>query len=90
MRRLLDDAYAEAKALLTKRKAEIGSLAEGPLDRETLTGVQVRLAADGKLPPLPIAQLKARTAEEDEEVADARAETPAEAAVPSLSSASNT
>lgn len=90
MRRLLDDAYAEAKALLTMRKAELGSLAEALLDRETLTGVEVRLAADGKLPPLPIAPLKARTAEEDEEVADARAQTPAEAAVPSLSSTSNT
>jgi ATP-dependent metalloprotease len=53
MKELLNAAYSEAKALLTERSVDLHNVAKALLDRETLSGEEVRLAAAGKLPPLP-------------------------------------
>jgi ATP-dependent metalloprotease len=60
MRSLLDAAYDQAKALLTEHSGELHNVARALLDRETLSGEEVRLAAEGNLPPLPMVTVEAR------------------------------
>lgn len=50
VRRLLDESYARAKALLRSREAELHRLAEALIKHETLTGEEVMMAAKGELP----------------------------------------
>lgn len=54
MKCLLEAAYKRATTILSERSADLHNVARALLDRETLTGEEVRLAAAGKLPPLPI------------------------------------
>lgn len=52
---LLDDAYSQAKSVLKAHEKELHNLAAALLDRETLRGDEVLLAAQGKLPRLAAA-----------------------------------
>lgn len=51
---LLDGAYQRAIDLLTARKSELHNLAAALLQRETLNGEEVKLAAKGQLPALVV------------------------------------
>lgn len=50
VRRLIDDAYVEAKRILTTKKKEWTLLAEGLLEYETLTGEEIKEVVAGKVP----------------------------------------
>jgi ATP-dependent metalloprotease len=61
MKALLDRAYEDAKSLLLSRESELHRVAAALLERETLSGEEVKLAAIGRLPPLPaIVDVKAQ------------------------------
>ncbi len=54
LKRLLDEAYEQARGILQEHKDLLESIAEALLERETLDREQVELLADGgDLPPLP-------------------------------------
>lgn len=50
VRRLVDDAYAEALKILTKRKKDWNAIAEGLLEYETLSGDEIKALIAGKKP----------------------------------------
>jgi cell division protease FtsH len=50
VRRLIDEAYAEAQRILTKNKKEWMALAEGLLEYETLSGEEIKALITGKKP----------------------------------------
>jgi len=50
VRRLIDDAYVEAKRILTKHKKEWVAIAEGLLEYETLSGDEIRQLIKGEKP----------------------------------------
>ena len=50
VRRLIDDAYSTAKAILTKKKKEWIALAQGLLEYETLTGEEIKQLIAGHKP----------------------------------------
>ncbi len=50
VRRLVDSGFAEAKKILTKRKKDLETLAQGLLEYETLTGVEINDLLNGKPP----------------------------------------
>ena len=50
VRRLIDDGWKEAKRILTKRKKDLETLAQGLLEYETLTGKEIDDLLDGKPP----------------------------------------
>ncbi|MDD9911235.1 MAG: ATP-dependent zinc metalloprotease FtsH [Ahrensia sp.] len=50
VRRLIDDGWKEAKRILTKRKKDLETLAQGLLEYETLTGQEIDDLLDGKPP----------------------------------------
>jgi cell division protease FtsH len=50
VRRLIDEAYVEAKRILTKHKKEWTAIAEGLLEYETLTGDEIRQLMKGEKP----------------------------------------
>lgn len=50
VRNLIDDAYSEAKRILTKKKKNWIALAEGLLEYETLTGEEITQVIAGKPP----------------------------------------
>ena len=49
-RRLIDDAYSNAKTVLTKKKKGWIALAEGLLEYETLTGEEIKQLIAGHKP----------------------------------------
>ena len=50
IRRLIDEAYAEARGILTKKKKDWIKLAEGLLEYETLSGKEIEELLAGKAP----------------------------------------
>lgn len=50
VRRLVDEGFAEAKRILTKRKKDLETLAQGLLEYETLTGSEIEGLLSGKTP----------------------------------------
>ncbi|SMH55874.1 ATP-dependent zinc metalloprotease FtsH [Mesorhizobium australicum] len=50
VRRMIDDAYVEAKRILTKHKKEWTAIAEGLLEYETLSGDEIRQLIKGEKP----------------------------------------
>ena len=50
VRKLVDDAYAEARRILTKHKKEWIAIAEGLLEYETLTGSEIQQLIKGEKP----------------------------------------
>jgi cell division protease FtsH len=50
VRRLIDDAYTEARSILTKKKQEWVTLAEGLLEYETLSGEEIKQLIAGNRP----------------------------------------
>ncbi|EFL88728.1 ATP-dependent zinc metalloprotease FtsH [Ahrensia sp. R2A130] len=50
VRRLVDEGFATAKKILTKRKKDLEALAQGLLEYETLTGKEIDELMDGKPP----------------------------------------
>src|SRR5690606_18811814 len=50
VRRLIDEAYTEAKRILTKHKKEWIAIAEGLLEYETLSGDEIRAIIKGEKP----------------------------------------
>ncbi|MEO1397652.1 MAG: ATP-dependent zinc metalloprotease FtsH [Pseudomonadota bacterium] len=50
VRRLVDEGFAEAKKILTKRKKDLETLAQGLLEYETLTGSEIEDLMNGKTP----------------------------------------
>ncbi|MEM9732714.1 MAG: ATP-dependent zinc metalloprotease FtsH [Pseudomonadota bacterium] len=50
VRRLVDEGFAWAKKILTKRKKDLESLAQGLLEYETLTGKEIEDILEGKPP----------------------------------------
>ncbi|MEL6734538.1 MAG: cell division protein FtsH, partial [Pseudomonadota bacterium] len=50
VRRLVDEGFAEAKKILTKRKKDLEALAQGLLEYETLTGSEIDDLMNGKTP----------------------------------------
>ncbi|MBF0501212.1 MAG: ATP-dependent zinc metalloprotease FtsH [Candidatus Riflebacteria bacterium] len=53
IRRLIDEAYAKAKAILTERRADMDRLSQVLIDRETISGAELNDVLAGKeLPPL--------------------------------------
>ncbi len=50
VRRLVDDAYAEAMKILTKKKKEWIAIAEGLLEYETLSGEEIKALIKGQKP----------------------------------------
>ena len=50
VRRLVEEGLEEARRILTEKKAELETLAEGLLEYETLTGEEIRDLMDGKPP----------------------------------------
>ena len=48
VRRLVDEGYEEAKRILTEREDDLHRLAEGLLEYETLTGVEIQRVIDGE------------------------------------------
>ena len=50
VRRLVDEGYAWAKKILTKRKKDLETLAQGLLEYETLTGSEIEDLLSGKPP----------------------------------------
>lgn len=50
IRRLIDEAYAEAKRILTEKHHEFVALAEGLLEYETLTGEEIKALIRGEKP----------------------------------------
>ncbi|MFD0917352.1 ATP-dependent zinc metalloprotease FtsH [Pseudahrensia aquimaris] len=50
VRRLVDDGWKEAKRILTKRKKDLETLAQGLLEYETLSGSEIDDLLDGKPP----------------------------------------
>jgi len=50
VRRLIDEAYTEAKRILTEKKREWTAIAEGLLEYETLTGDEIRQIMAGQKP----------------------------------------
>ena len=50
VRKLIDDAYDEATRILTERKDDLETLAQGLLEYETLTGQELQDLIDGKPP----------------------------------------
>ncbi len=50
VRRLIDEAYAEAMRIMTKKKKEWIAIAEGLLEYETLTGDEIKQLMAGKKP----------------------------------------
>ena len=50
VRRLIDEAYVEAKKILTKKKKEWIAIAEGLLEYETLSGDEIKQLIAGKKP----------------------------------------
>ena len=50
VRRLIDEAYAEARAILTEKHDEFVALAEGLLEYETLSGDEIKALIRGEKP----------------------------------------
>ncbi|MHC1547736.1 ATP-dependent zinc metalloprotease FtsH [Phyllobacterium sp. K27] len=50
VRKLIDDAYSAARAILTKKKKEWIAIAEGLLEYETLTGEEIKALMAGNKP----------------------------------------
>jgi cell division protease FtsH len=50
VRRLIDEAYSEAKRILTRKKKEWIAIAEGLLEYETLSGEEIKQLIAGKKP----------------------------------------
>jgi cell division protease FtsH len=50
VRRLVDEGYDEARRILTERRDELETLAQGLLEFETLTGEEIRDLLNGKRP----------------------------------------
>ena len=50
VRRILDEAYATAKKILTEKRKDLETLAQGLLEYETLTGDEIRDLLNGKPP----------------------------------------
>jgi len=50
IRRLIEDAYATARKILTKKKKDLETLAQGLLEYETLSGDEIRDLLKGKPP----------------------------------------
>jgi len=50
VRRLIDEAYAEAMRIMTKKKKEWIAIAEGLLEYETLSGEEIKQLMAGKKP----------------------------------------
>ncbi|SOC37013.1 membrane protease FtsH catalytic subunit [Rhizobium subbaraonis] len=50
IRRLIDEAYAEAKRIITEKHHEFVALAEGLLEYETLTGEEIKALIRGEKP----------------------------------------
>ena len=67
MKRLVDTAYERAMKILRDNEKELHMLAKGLLDRETLTGAQIKellYSAQSKLAPIAAANAAAAAAEE--------------------------
>jgi cell division protease FtsH len=50
VRRLIDEAYTEARRILTEKHDEFVALAEGLLEYETLTGEEIKALIRGEKP----------------------------------------
>ena len=50
MRRLIEEAYAEARQILTDNHNEFVAIAEGLLEYETLTGEEIKALIRGEKP----------------------------------------
>jgi cell division protease FtsH len=50
IRRLIDEAYAAARSVLTKKKKEWIAIAEGLLEYETLSGDEIKAIIEGRKP----------------------------------------
>ena len=50
VKKLLDDAYSKAKNLLVEKRTQLDNLANALLEKETLNGEEVKMAALGELP----------------------------------------
>jgi cell division protease FtsH len=75
VKRILENAYQQAQAILVKHRAVLDRLAAALLERETLDREEVELVAAGKaLPPLevPAATLGGGSSKEKEKVPSAR------------------
>ena len=48
IRKLIDDAYAKTREILTKHRKELDKLAKGLMEYETLTGDEIALLLKGK------------------------------------------
>ena len=67
MKRLVDTAYERAMKILKDNEKELHMLAKGLLDRETLTGSQIKdllFGAKSKLAPVAAANAAAAAAED--------------------------
>jgi hypothetical protein len=50
IKRLVEEGYSEAKRILTKKRADLETLAKGLLESETLTGEEIKELLEGKPP----------------------------------------
>ena len=67
VKRLVDTAYERAMKILRDNEKELHMLAKGLLDRETLTGAQIKellYSAQSKLAPIAAANAAAAAAED--------------------------
>ena len=62
IRRLIDEAYSEAKRIITEKHHEFVALAEGLLEYETLTGDEIKALIRGEKPPATSATTARRIA----------------------------
>lgn len=55
VRRILDECYQKAKDILSERRPQLDILAKALLERETLTGEEIKILCEGgELPPLAL------------------------------------
>jgi hypothetical protein len=50
IRRLVEEGYEQATKILTEKRADLGALANGLLESETLTGEEIKELLQGKPP----------------------------------------
>ncbi len=58
VRRLVDEGYQKAKSILTKKRKDLESLAQGLLEYETLTGDEITKVIEGKKPAPIVTKVK--------------------------------